>query len=129
MAISWILRLKKDHFVFLTVFQKVFQFSIFFKDLYFARSLLQLLFHQLFAYFVILMVLEFIIQALSMMLAKLLTTLSNLGISKMLDVSNFMNDTITSLINNSFYLLFFVIVLLQRSIFFSEMGMVIDKGT
>ena len=112
LAISWILRSKKNLFIFLIVFQKVFQSSIFFEDLYFARSLLQLLFHQLFAYFVILMIFEFLIYALSMMLAKSLTTLSNLSISKMLNMSNFINDVIISLINNSFSSLFFVIVLL-----------------
>jgi len=63
-----------------------------------------------------------------MMLAKLLTTLSNLGISKMLDVSNFVNDAITSLMNKSSSLLFFVIVLLRRLIFSSAMGIVINKG-
>ena len=45
LAISWILRSKKDRFVFLTVFWKVFQSSIFFKALYFARSLLHLSSH------------------------------------------------------------------------------------
>ena len=62
------------------------------------------------------------------MLAKSLTTLSKLGISKMLDVSKFFNDAITSLIKNSFSLLFFLIVLLQRLMFSLAMGMVTDKG-
>ena len=63
------------------------------------------------------------------MLAKSLTTLSNLGISEMLDMFNFVNDAITSLMNNSSSSLFFVIVLLQRLIFSLEIGIVIDKGT
>ena len=129
LAISWILRLKKDLFVFLTVFQKVFQSSIFFEDLYFAKSLLQLSFHQLFTCLVILTIFEFLVHALSTMLAKSLTTLSNLGISEMLDMFNFVNDAITSLMNNSSSSLFFVIVLLQRLIFSLEIGIVIDKGT
>ena len=107
LAISWILRSKKDYFLFLTVFWKVFQSLIFFKALYFARFLLYLLFHQLFACFVILTIFEFFVQILFMMLAKLLTTLSKLGISKTLDMSKFFNDVITSLINNSSSLLFF----------------------
>ena len=46
----------------------------------------------------------------------------------MLDVSKFFNDVITSLINDSFSLLFFLIVLLQGLMFYSVMGMVTNKG-
>ena len=119
LAISWILRSKKALFVFLTVFWKAFQSSIFFKDLYFARSLLQLSFHQLFEYFVMLTIFEFFIHADSTMLAKSVTTFSNWCISKMFDVSNFVNDAITSLMNESSSSLFFMIVLFWRLIFSS----------
>ena len=46
----------------------------------------------------------------------------------MLDVSKFFNDVITSLINDSFSLLFFLIVLLQGLMFYSVMEMVTNKG-
>ena len=129
LAISQILRSKKALLVFLTVFQKVFQSSIFFEDLYFARSLLQSLFHQLFECFVLLTIFEFFIYSDSTMLAKSVTTFSNWCISEIFDVSNFVNDVITSLINKSFSSLFFMIVLFQRSIFSSAMEMVINNST
>ena len=63
------------------------------------------------------------------MLAKSNTTFSNLGISKIFNVSNFEKDMITSLMNSSSSLLFFVIVLLQVAICSLTIGMVIVKDT
>ena len=116
LVISWIFWSKKALFVFLTVFWKVFQSSIFFKDLYFARSLLQLSFHQLFECFIMLTIFEFFIHADSTMSAKLVMTFSNWWFSKMFNMSNFAKDTMTSLLSRPkkvdliylFFLSFFI---------------------
>ena len=67
--ISWIFWSKNNHLVHLTVFLNCFQSAKLLIVLYFSKSLLQLVFHQLFKCFKILMILEFLSQALSIALA------------------------------------------------------------
>ena len=129
LAISWILWSKKAFFVSLTIFQKVFQSLIFFKDLYLARSLLQSLFYQLLECFIMLMIFEFFIHTNSVILAKSVMTFSHWYFPKMFDVSNFAKDAITFLMNKSSSSLFLIIVLFWRSIFILVMEMVIINST
>ena len=124
-TISWILRSKKDFFIFLTILQNFFQFSMLFENLQFARSLLYSSFHQLLECFMILTIFEFFNQVRSTMLAKSITTFSNLSMFEMFDMSNFEKDAMTSLMNLSSFSLFLVIVLLLVVICFSIIGMVI----
>ena len=97
-VISWILRLKKICFVFLTVLQKAFQSSRLFDILYFSRSLLYLSSYQLLECFVILTIFECFSQAFSISCAKLLIILSKLVESDMLDVLRLLKTEETSLI-------------------------------
>ena len=128
LAISWILRLKNALFIFLTIFQKVFQSSTLFECLYLFRLLLQSLFHQLLECFVILIIFEFFVHADSIILAKLVMIFSNWNISKIFEVSNFEKDVITFFMNESSSSLFFEMVLLWRLIFSSVIGIVIING-
>lgn len=59
LAISWILRSKKECLVVLTVFLNCFQSLILLNALYFLRSLLYFTFHQLFEYLIILTIFKF----------------------------------------------------------------------
>ena len=128
LPISWILRLKNNHFMFLTVLQKIFQSSRLFKDLYFSRFLLQFLSHQLLDCFVILITFEFFSQALSTTLANLLTALSRLDISNRLDILKFLTDVMMSLIKDTSSLLSLMIEHLIEVILSSIMGIEMVKG-
>ena len=63
LTISWILLLKKDYFMALTLFLKSFQFSRLLEDWYMFKVLLHSLFHQLLDCFIILIRFEFAFQA------------------------------------------------------------------
>ena len=128
LPISWILRLKNNHFMFLTVLQKIFQSSRLFKDLYFSRFLLQFLSHQLLDCFVILITFEFFSQALSTTLANLLTALSRLDISNRLDILKFLTDVMMSLIKDTSSLLSLMIEHLIEVMLSSIMGIEMVKG-
>ena len=76
-AISWIFWSKNECLVFLTVFLNCFQLAKLLDNLYFSKSLLQLMSYQLFKYFEILTILEFLSQALSTIQASRSTMFSN----------------------------------------------------
>ena len=128
LATSWILRLKNNHFMSLTVLQKIFQSSRLFKDLYFSRFLLQFLSHQLLECFVILITFEFFSQVLSTALANSLTALSRLDISNRLDILKFLTDVMMSLIKDVSSLLSLMIEHLIEVMLSSMMGIEIVRG-
>ena len=125
--ISWILRSKKCYFIFLTVQQNCFQSSKFFENLYFSKSLLQLLFHQLLEYLVILMVFTFFSQVISTTLANSLTVQSRLVISDAKEVLMLLNDDVRSLINVTSSSLSLTIDCLLVLVHSSIMGIVIVR--
>jgi len=107
LAISWILRLKKDLLVSLTVFLKLFQFLSFLNVLYLSRDWLHSLFHHFLECFVILTHLAFLPHAHSMFDARRLTMSLSLLQSVRLEVLRFLMIVITSLTNMISSLLFF----------------------
>ena len=76
LEISWILRSKNVHFMFLIIFLNCFQFSIHLDALYLSRFLLQFMFHQLLECFIMLTTFKFFIQMFSIKLANSRTMLS-----------------------------------------------------
>jgi len=128
LAISVILRLRNVLLVFFTVLQKDFQSSRLFKDLYFSRSLLQLLSYQLLEYFVMSVSFVFLSHILSMFLAKLLTAFSNKRMLKRFETSKFLIVLIVLFTNCSSLTLFFQTVLLCILINSSGIGIVTVKG-
>ena len=71
--ISWILRSKNWHFIFLTVLWNCFQSSKLFDNLYLSKSQLQLSSHQLLEYLVMLITFKFFFQAFFTVIANSLT--------------------------------------------------------
>ena len=114
--------------MFLTVLWKIFQFSRLFKDLYFSRSLLQFLSHQLLKCFIILTTFEFLTQALSTALANSLTALSRLNILDKLDILRFLMDVMTSLIKDDSSLLSLMIKHLVEMMLSSTIGIEMVRG-
>ena len=104
-TISWIFWLKNEHLVFLTVFLNCFQLAKLLNDLYFSKFLLQLMSHQLFECFKILIILEFLSQALSTMQASKSIIFSNdlmldrleVLMNKMFLIKSLINDISSSL--------------------------------
>ena len=127
LAISWILRSKNKHFIFLTILQKSFQSSRLFVNLYLSNSLLQFAFHQLLECLVILTIFKFFFYMHSTTLANSLTTLSKLSLSDKLEVWKFLIKDMRSLINNISSLLSLMIDLLLDSIYSSLIRMVIVR--
>ena len=127
LAISWILRSKNKHFIFLTILQKSFQSSRLFVNLYLSNSLLQFAFHQLLECLVILTIFKFFFYMHSTTLANSLTTLSRLSLSNKLEVWRFLIKDMRSLINNISSLLSLMIDLLLDSIYSSLIRMVIVR--
>ena len=97
LEISWILRLKKECLVFLTILLNCFQSSNFLEVLYMLRSLLQLVSHQLLECTVILTTFEFLAQILSKELVNSLTMLSRWAMLPMSDVLMLLSDSVSSL--------------------------------
>ena len=128
LAISWILLLKKIHFVDLTVLLNTFQFSKFLVVLYLFRAWLQLLFHQLLECFVIRTCLVFVFHANSIFNASKFVTSSILLWSDKSDISMFLIATETSLIKFFSSSLFFAIEDLNKLIFSSSMAIVTERG-
>ena len=84
LEISWILRLKNVHFMFLIIFLNCFQFSIHLDALYLSRFLLQFMFHQLLECFIMLTTFKFFTQMFSIKLANSRTMLSRWSTSNIL---------------------------------------------
>ena len=84
--ISWIFWSKKECLVFFTVFLNCFQSAKLLIDLWFSRSLLQFISHQLFECLEILTIFEFFSQALSIVVMKELTAFSSNLISVRIEV-------------------------------------------
>ena len=127
--ISWILRSKNCYFVFLAVLWNCFQSSKLFEDLYFFKSLLQLLSHQLLECLVMLMVFALFSQAILTTFVKLLMVWSRLVISDIKEVLMLLNDDMRSLMNVTFSSLSLTIDHLLVLMCSSIMGMVIVRGT
>ena len=97
LEISWILRLKKECLVFLTILLNCFQYFNLLEVLYMLRSLLQLASHQLLECTVILMTFEFLAQILSKELVNSLMVLSRRVISPMSDMLILLSDSVSFL--------------------------------
>ena len=127
-VISWILRLKNCHFIFLTIFWNHFQSSKLLDNLYFSKSLLQLLFYQLLKCLVMLMTFEFLSQETSTAEAKSLTALSRLAMFDMLDVLIFLMEIVRSLTNINSSLLSLIMECLLELMCSSIIGMIMVRG-
>ena len=127
-AISWILRSKNCHFIFLTILWNCFQSSKLLDNLYFSKSLLQLLFHQLLEYLMMLTTFKFFSQETSTMEAKSLTALLRLAMSIMLEMLIFLMELIRSLMNVNSSSLFLMIEHLLEIMCSSIIGMMIVRG-
>ena len=125
LTISWILRLKNECFIVLTIFRKLFQSSRLLVSLYLSKSLLQLSFYQLLEYLVILTIFEFFSQAHLTTLVNLLTTLSRLSLSDKLEVWRFLIEDMKSLINDISFSLSLMIDLFLELIYSLLVEMVI----
>jgi len=125
LAISWILRLKKECLVDLTIFFNYFQSSIYLDNLYFSRSLLQFTSHQLFECLVILMIFEFFSYMISKDQAKEQTVLSREMASNRLLVLISLMAFITLLTKIFSFLLLLIIVHFLVWMYSLMIGMVI----
>ena len=122
--ISWIFWLKNKCLVYLTVFLNCFQSARLWVDLYFSKSLLQLKSHQFFKYLEILIILEFLSQAYSTVLANNSMTFSRAMMSDKLKVSIDEISLIKFLMNDFSFLLSLVMDYLWFSEYYSLIGMV-----
>ena len=109
LEIFWILRSKKEHLVFLTILLNCFQSSNLLEVLYILRSLLQLVFHQLLEYTIMLMTFKFLAQILSKELVNSLMILSRWAMSPISDVLMLLSDSVSSLMKVYSLLLFLTI--------------------
>ena len=128
LAISWILRSKKNLLVSLTIFLKLFQSSSFLDALYLSRDWLHSLFHHFLECFVILTHLVFLPHARSMFDVRRLTMSSSLSQSVRLEVLRFFMTVVTSLTNVISSLLFFDMESLDELTFSSTMGIDTVRG-
>ena len=126
--ISWIFWLKNKCLVYLTVFLNCFQSARLWVDLYFSKSLLQLKSHQFFKYLEILIILEFLSQAYSTVLANNSMTFSRAMMSDKLKVSIDEISLIKFLMNDFSFLLSLVMDYLWSSEYYSLIGMVTVRG-
>jgi len=108
--ISWIFWSKNNCLVYLTVFLKSAKLLV---NLYFSKSLLQLISHQLFKCLEILIILKFLFQALSMVLANKMMTFSRDLVLDSLEVLMNEMSLIKSLMNDFSSLLSLTIECLQ----------------
>ena len=129
LEISWILRSKKEHLVFLTVLLNCFQSSNLLEVLYMLRSLLQLTSYQLLEYTVISTTFEFFVQILSKELANLLTMLSRWAILLISDMLILLSDSVSSLMKVCFLLLSLTIEHFLVWTCFSTIGIMTVRGT
>ena len=72
---------------------------------------------------------EFLVCVLSMFLARLFITFSKKGISDKFNMSKLLIESVMSLMNNSFSILFLMIVLLHVLIISSDIEIMTVKGT
>ena len=128
LAILLILRLKNVLLILFMVLWKNFQSLELFDALYFSSSLLQLLSHQLLECFVILVSFTFLFYTSFTLLVRLLTTFSNIWMSKRLETFKFLIMLVVSSKNWASLLLSFLMLLLHVMITSSEIGMAMVKG-
>ena len=123
LAISWILRSKKNYLDDLTLLLNSFQLSRLLVDLWLLNARLHSLFHQLLKRFVILTCFEFILHVFSRLDAKELVVSSSLLLSDRLETLMFLIIYETSLIKFSSSLLFFTMENFDVMMFSSAIGM------
>ena len=116
LTISWILVLKKDCFVVLTMLLNLFQFSRFLVTLYLFSAHLHSLFHQLLECFVMLTCFEFILHPYSIFNARKLVVSSSLIGSDMSEMSTLFIVCLTSLMKLTSSSLFFAMEYLNELI-------------
>ena len=129
LVISWILILKKDRFVNLTLFLKAFQFSQLLNNWYVIKALLHSSFHQLLDHFVILIHLEFAFQAWSIVKASDVVVSSSLKELTKLSALMLLIAHVTSSMNLDSSSLFFVMENLNKLMYSSAMSIVTINGT
>ena len=112
----------------LTVFLNCFQLAIFLVDLYFSKSLLQLVSHQLFKCLKILIILEFLSQALLAIQVNESTMFSRDLVSDKLEVSIEEMFFIKSLMNDFSFSLSLLIECLELLVCYSSIGIVTVRG-
>jgi len=127
--VSWIFWSKNKYLMLLTVFLNCFQSATLLVNLYFSKSLLQLVFHQLFEYLKILTILEFLFQVFSKIQANKLTIFSRDLISDRLKTLMKKMSLIKSLINDISFSLSLLIEHLQLSVYYSSIGIIIVRET
>ena len=123
LAISWILRLKKNCLDDLTLLLNSFQLSRLLVDLWLLNARLHSLFHQLLKCLVILTCFEFILYVFSRLDARELVVSSSLLLSDRSETLMFLITYETSLIKFSSSLLFFTIENFDVIMFSSAIGM------
>ena len=128
LAISWILRSKKNLLASLTVFLKLFQYLSFLDALYLSRDWLHSLFYYFLECFIILTCLAFLPHTHLMFDARRLTISSSLLQSVKLEVLRFLMIVVTSLTNVISSLLFFDMESLDELTFSLAMGIDTVRG-